>query len=38
MMAEDRWGWAPGWTEIRNCSYGLKEAQAEARLDQSGPG
>jgi len=38
MMAEDRCVWGPGWTETRSCSYGLKEAQAQACLDQPGPG
>ena len=37
MMAQDRCVWAPGWTERRGLSYVLKEAQAEACLDQPGP-
>ena len=38
MMAEVRCGWAPGWTEIRSRSYGLKEAQVQMQLNQPGPG
>jgi hypothetical protein len=38
MLAEDMCGWAPRWTEIHSHSYGLKEAQAQARVDQQGLG
>jgi hypothetical protein len=38
MLVEDMCGWAPRWTEIHSRSYGLKEAQARARVDQQGLG
>ncbi len=38
MMAQDGVDWAPGWKSGHSCSYGLSEAQAQAGLDQTGPG
>jgi len=38
MMAKNRRGWAPVWSAIHSHSYGLREDQAQAWLDQPGPG
>ncbi len=38
MMAQDRRDWAPDWTESHSYRYGLREIQAQACLDQPGPG
>jgi len=38
MMALDRCGWAPGWTEDHSRSYGLKEAQVQSYMEKVRPG
>lgn len=35
-MATDRGGWAPDWSA--SYSYGLREVQAQTRMDEPGPG
>ena len=38
MLAQGRCDWTPGWTETHSGSYGLREAQVQACLNQPGPG
>lgn len=38
MMAKDRRGWAPGWSASHSRGYGWREAQAQACMDEPGPG
>jgi hypothetical protein len=38
MLAQDKCGWTPLWSESHSRSYGLSEEQVQACLDQPGPG
>jgi hypothetical protein len=38
LLTQDRFGWAPVWSERRSRSYVLSEDQAQAKLDKSVPG
>jgi|GEM_PF-4221846 len=34
---QDRFGWAPVWSEERSRSYGPSEDQAQVKMDESAP-